>query len=59
MATVGNRKKKKLEAARTKRVLRGAKKAGIPFPGDGKNTPTVSVEPLREQVQAVMPYWKS
>lgn len=58
MATIGNHKKKKLEAARTRRVLRGARKAGTPFPGHGKNTPTASIEPLREQVESVMPYWE-
>jgi hypothetical protein len=58
MSTVGKIKKNKIEAARMRRVVRGAKKMGIPLPGHGKNTPTASVEKLKAEVEAIMPYWK-
>jgi hypothetical protein len=57
MATIGNIKKKKLEAARLRRVVRGAVKMGNPLPGHGKNTPTADVERLKEQVGTILPYW--
>jgi hypothetical protein len=58
MATIGNTKKKKLEAAKMRRIVRGAKKAGNPLPGHGKNTPTADVERLKESVDSIMSYWK-
>lgn len=58
MAVPGNIKKKKLQAARMRRVVRGAMKAGMPLPGHGKNTPTADIERLKEQVSEVMPYWR-
>ena len=58
MANIGNQKKKKLEFARMKRVIRGAKKAGTPLPGHGKNTPTASLESLKEQVDLIRKYWE-
>lgn len=58
MATVGNIKRKKLEAARMRRIVRGAVKAGTPLPGHGKNTVTAEIDKLKEQVETIMPYWK-
>lgn len=57
MATIGNTKKKKMAAAKMRRVVRGAKKMGIPLPGHGKNTPTANVDALKEQVELIAPYW--
>ena len=58
MATIGSTKKKKLDAAKMRRVLRGAKRMGNPLPGHGKNTATANVDKLKEQVEIVLPYWK-
>ena len=58
MATIGNTKKKKMEAAKMRRILRGAKKMGNPLPGHGKNTPTADVDRLKEQVDTILLYWK-
>ena len=58
MATIGKIKKNKMEAAKMRRILRGAKKLGSPLPGYGKNTVTADVEKLKEQVEMTMPYWK-
>jgi hypothetical protein len=58
MANIGSIKKKKMDAAKMRRVVRGAKKMGIPLPGYGKNTPTASVDKLKESVESVMSYWK-
>lgn len=57
MAVAGNTKKKKLEAARMRRIFRGAKKMGNPLPGHGKNTPTADVERLQSQGDAIAAYW--
>jgi hypothetical protein len=58
MATIGSTKKKKLDAAKMRRILRGAKRLGNPLPGHGKNTVTADVDKLKEQVNTVLPYWK-
>lgn len=58
MAVTGKIKKQKMEAARMRRVLRGAKKMGNPFPGRGKNTATADVDNLKSQVDTIMPYWR-
>lgn len=59
MAIIGNIKKKKMDAAKMRRILRGAAKMGNPMPGHGKNTPDASVTSLKDSVEAVMGYWKS
>ena len=58
MSTVGKIKKNKMEAAKMRRLLRGATKMGIPMPGHGKNTTTADVDKLKAEVEAIMPYWK-
>ena len=57
MATIGNTKKKKMDAAKMRRILRGAKRMGNPPPGYGKNTPTANVDKLKEQVSMIEAYW--
>ena len=58
MATKGSIKKNKMEAAKMRRLLRGAAKMGVPMPGHGKNTITADVNKLKEKVEMIMPYWK-
>ena len=58
MATIGSTKKKKIDAAKMRRILRGAKRLGNPLPGHGKNTTTADADKLKEQVLAVESYWR-
>lgn len=58
MATIGSTKKKKMDAAKMRRILRGAAKMGNPMPGHGKNTTTADADKLKEQVDTILPYWK-
>lgn len=58
MATIGNTKRNKMAAAKMRRVVRGAKKMGIPLPGHGKNTPTADVERLQTETAIVEEYWR-
>lgn len=57
MATIGSTKKKKMEAAKMRRILRGAKRMGNPLPGHGKNTPTADVDRLQSDVESIASYW--
>jgi len=61
MANIGSIKKNKMEAAKMRRIIRGAKKMGNPLPGHGKNTPTANVDKLKAQVKRVEEtgYYKS
>ena len=61
MANIGSIKKNKMEAAKMRRIIRGAKKMGNPLPGHGKNTPAASVDKLKAQVKRVEEtgYYKS